>query len=132
VRTLTTVYPERDSRSESTPATTTVGDLFTNCALHGLLAEHVPHSVYVAEAWDVGSGTLPDLSGNELHAVLTVVPSHGRQRQGYAFRYRILRSAPQSHTVLRKRAAHGPVRDPCTWPPRRPSALPTPAASARD
>ena len=30
--------------------------------LDGLLAEHAPHSVYVAEAWD-GSGTLYDLSG---------------------------------------------------------------------
>jgi len=46
--------------------------VFTNCDLNGLLVEHAPHSVYVGEAW-VGS-TLPDLSGNERHAVLTVVP----------------------------------------------------------
>ena len=126
MRTLMTVYPERDSRSESTPelaTTTPVGDMlacpigtyaasslcvacpggkntscrgatsvsechcavqgsFANCALNELLVEHAPHSVYVGEAWDVGSGTLLDLSGNERHAVLTVVPSTGRQRQG--------------------------------------------------
>ncbi|KAJ1464607.1 hypothetical protein T484DRAFT_1922905, partial [Baffinella frigidus] len=45
--------------------------VFTNCDLNLLLVEHAPHSVYVAEAWD-GSATLPDLSGNGRHAVLTV------------------------------------------------------------
>jgi len=53
--------------------------VFTNCALNGLLVEHAPHSVYVAEAWN--GSTLPDLSGDARHAVLTVVPSTGRQRQ---------------------------------------------------
>ena len=55
--------------------------VFTNCDLNGLLLEHAPHSVYVGEAWG-GSGTLPDLSGNGRHAVLTVGPSTGRQRKG--------------------------------------------------
>jgi hypothetical protein len=55
--------------------------VFTNCALNALLVERAPHSVYVGESWD-GSGTLYDLSGNGRHAVLTVVPSTGRQRKG--------------------------------------------------
>ena len=46
--------------------------IFTNCDLNGLLVEHAPHSVYVGESWD--GSTLPDLSGNGRHAVLTVVP----------------------------------------------------------
>jgi hypothetical protein len=54
--------------------------VFTNCALNELLVEHAPHSIYVAEAWD-GSATLPDLSGNERHAALTVVPSTGRHME---------------------------------------------------
>ena len=52
--------------------------VFTNCNLNWLLVEHVPHSVYVGEAWD-GSGTLPDLSGNGRDALLMVAPSRGRQ-----------------------------------------------------
>ena len=55
--------------------------MFTNCDLNGLLVEHAPHSVYVGEAWG-GSGTLPDLSGNGRHAVLTVGPSSCRERKG--------------------------------------------------
>jgi len=106
--------------------------VFTNNNLNGLVAEHAPHSVYVGEAWDVGSGTLLDLSGNMRHANLMVVPSTDSQRQGWAARYRMLRSAPQFYTVLRNRAAHGPVRDPCIFLFRNPSALPIPAASARD
>ena len=59
-----------------------IAGTFTNCALNALLAEHAPHSVYVAEAWDASTNTLPDLSGNERHADLMVVPSTDRQRQG--------------------------------------------------
>ena len=54
--------------------------VFNNCALNGLLVEHAPHSVYVGESWD-GFGTLPDISGNERHAVLTVLPSPGIHKQ---------------------------------------------------
>ncbi|KAJ1476706.1 hypothetical protein T484DRAFT_3074640 [Baffinella frigidus] len=43
--------------------------VFTNCRLNELLVERVPHSVYVAEAWN-GSALL-DLSGNGRHALLT-------------------------------------------------------------
>jgi hypothetical protein len=57
--------------------------LFANCRLNELLAERVPHSVYVGEAWN-GSGTLYDLSGNGRHAALTVGPSRGGQREGWA------------------------------------------------
>ena len=53
--------------------------MFTNCDLNGLLVEHAPHSVYAGEAW-VGS-TLPDISGNERHAVLTVVPLYWQTEQ---------------------------------------------------
>jgi hypothetical protein len=55
--------------------------VFTNCALNALLVEHVPHSIYVGEAWD-GSGTLYDLSGNGRDALLMVEPSPRRHRQG--------------------------------------------------
>jgi hypothetical protein len=53
--------------------------VFTNCGLNGLLVEHAPHSVYVGEAWD--ESTLPDLSGNGRHAVLTVVPLYWQTEQ---------------------------------------------------
>jgi len=50
--------------------------------LERTLVEHAPHSIYVAEAWDASTNTLRDLSGDGRHAVRTVVPSTGRQRQG--------------------------------------------------
>ena len=53
--------------------------VFTNCDLNGLLVEHAPHSVYVGEAWN--GSTLPDLSGNARHAVLTVVPLYWQTLQ---------------------------------------------------
>ena len=53
--------------------------VFTNCALNGLVVKHAPHSVYVGEAWD--GSTLPDLSGNARHAVLTVVPLYWQTLQ---------------------------------------------------
>ena len=53
--------------------------VFTNCNLNGLLVEHAPHSVYVGEAWN--GSTLPDLSGNGRHAVLTVVPLYWQTEQ---------------------------------------------------
>ena len=56
--------------------------VFTNNNLNGLLTEHAPHSVYVAEAWDADTSTLPDLSGNARDAILMVLPSTGRQRLG--------------------------------------------------
>jgi len=40
------------------------------------------------------AGTLSDLSGNGRDAVLTVLPSTGSQRQGWAGRYLMLGSAP--------------------------------------
>jgi len=54
--------------------------VFTNNNLNGLLTEHAPHSVYVGEAWD--GSTLPDLSGNGRHAVLTVVSLYWQTEQG--------------------------------------------------
>jgi len=72
----------------SSPGATSAGKcycppgVFTNCALNEMLVEHAPHSVYVGEAWNASTNTLRDLSGNGRHAVLTVVPSTGRQRQG--------------------------------------------------
>jgi len=54
--------------------------VFTNCALNGLLVEHAPHSVYVGEALD--GSTLPDLSGNDRHAVHTVVSLFWQTGQG--------------------------------------------------
>ena len=53
---------------------------FNNCNMNAVLAERAPHSVYVAEAWDASTTTLPDLSGNARDAILMVVPSTGRQR----------------------------------------------------
>ena len=101
----------------------------TNNVLNGLLVEHAPHMVYVAEAWDARTNTLRDLSESERHADLAVVPFTGRERKNYAVRYRMHGSAPESHPILGKHAAHRPVRDPCTLLPRNPSALPTPEAS---
>ena len=107
--------------------------MFANCALNGLLVEHAPHSVYVAESWN-GSGTLYDLSGNGRHAYLTVVPSPSRQRIGYPVRCRMLAICSTVPRGYRTRVHCKSLRGPNTTLPRNPTptcrpTLPSPGTA---